>query len=352
MEKKVIIVTGSCGKIGKKIVNRLRGKFRIVGFELLDSINDSPSEELVPVDLSSDESVYQAFMHIKRFYGNKIASVIHLAAYYSFEHKDSKKYRTVTIEGTERLLHALQDFEVEQFIFSSTMLVHAPCKVGEKINENSPIKAKWAYPQSKVAAEEVIHKNRGNIRKVVILRIAGVYDKHCGSIPISHQIARIYEKKLESKLFPGNTGHGSSFVFLDDLTDIFEIVVEKREELEEESLFIVGESQVASYQEMQNLIAQNLWVKDWKTYRIPKWVAIIGSWLKVHLPFVKEPFIKPWMIPFADDHYDLDISKAKKILGWEPKHSLEEMLPEMIKELQENPEKWYKYNKLVEENDE
>ena len=149
-KKDVVIVTGSCGRIGTNVVKRLGQHFKIVGFELLEAIYASPSEELVPVDLGSDESVYQAFMHIRNFYGNRIAAVVHLAAYYSFDQQHSPKYEQVTVKGTERLLKALQGFEVEQFIFSSTMLVHAPCQPGQKINEDWPIEPKWDYPLSKV----------------------------------------------------------------------------------------------------------------------------------------------------------------------------------------------------------
>jgi len=52
------------------------------------------------------------------------------------------------------------------------------------------------------------------------------------------------------------------------------------------------------------------------------------------------------MIDRADDHYELDISRAMKLLGWEPKHNLIDTLPGMIKNLKEDPEKWYKENKL------
>ena len=41
-------------------------------------------------------------------------------------------YRAVTVEGTRRLLRNLQEFEVEQFVYSSTMLVHAPCRPGRR----------------------------------------------------------------------------------------------------------------------------------------------------------------------------------------------------------------------------
>ena len=65
-----------------------------------------------------------------------------------------------------------------------------------------------------------------------------------------------------------------------------------------------------------------------------------------HIPFIPSPFIKPWMIDLSDDHYELDISRAKKVLGWEPKHKLEETLPIMIESLKKDPLAWYKKNQL------
>lgn len=165
MDKEVIIVTGSCGRIGSNVVRRLGEKYKIVGFELFKALYAAPSEELVPVDLSSDESVQQAFMHIKHFYGTKIASVIHLAAYYSFDQQHSPLYEKVTVQGTERLLKALAPFEVGQFIFSSTMLVHAPCQPGHPIREDDPVCPKWDYPLSKVHTEKAIHELRGKCHR-------------------------------------------------------------------------------------------------------------------------------------------------------------------------------------------
>lgn len=345
MGKDVVIVTGSCGRIGTQVVKKLGEKHSIVGFELLKAIYASRSEELIPVDLSSDESVSQAFTHIKHFYGNRIQSVIHLAAYYSFSEKHSEKYDQITVRGTERLLDQLKNFEVEQFIFTSTMLVHAPTKPGIPITENSPVDPSWDYPLSKVHTEKLIHEKRGNI-PTVILRVAGVYDDDCHSIPISHQIQRIYEKKLEAKLFSGNICHGSSFVHMDDLVDAICMAVEKRKELPEELTLLLGEPKTLSYDEMQRSISCLLFGKEIETYCVPKWFAKFGAFLKCLIAFKHKPFIRPWMIDFADDHYELDISLAKKMLGWNPKHSLEETLPIMIDKLLKDPQHWYRANQL------
>jgi len=345
MKKDVVIVTGSCGRIGANVVRRLDPQYRIVGFELLKALYAAADEELVPVDLSSDESVRQAFDHIKTNYGTRIASVIHLAAYYSFDQKHSPLYESVTVKGTERLLKALSDFELEQFVFSSTMLVHAPGVPGQPITESSLVEPKWDYPLSKVHTEKVIHELRGKA-KTVILRIAGVYDDHCHSIPISHQIQRIYENSIESRLFSGNIHHGASFLHMADLVDAIELAVKKRKELPDELVLLLGEPKTMSYDQLQRAISRLIRGKEFTTLRIPKWIAKIGAWAQGMIPFIPKPFIKPWMIDLADDHYELDISLAKKTLGWTPKHSLEKTLPIMIEELKTDPEAWYKLNQL------
>ncbi|NGX53394.1 MAG: UDP-glucose 4-epimerase [Chlamydiae bacterium] len=343
--KGVILVTGSCGRIGAAVVKRLGQDFNMVGFELLKAFYASASEELVPCDLSSEESVHQAFTHIRNFYGNHISAVIHLAAYYSFSQEHLELYDKITVQGTRRLLKHLQEFEVDQFIFSSTMLVHAPCQPGQKINEDWPIQPKWAYPQSKVKTEKVIHEERGEI-PTVILRISGVYDDECHSIPISNQIQRVYEEQLEAHLFAGDTTHGTSFVHMNDLVDAIASAINKRKELPAETTLLIGEPDVYSYDYTQKKISSLLFGKDFSTHALPKPIAKLGSWVENHTPFMEKPFIQPWMIDLADDHYDLDIRRAKEVLDWEPQYRLDTTLPKMITLLKNDPIAWYRNNGL------
>jgi nucleoside-diphosphate-sugar epimerase len=343
--KKVILVTGSCGRIGAAVVRKLGVEFRMVGFELLKAFYASANEELVPCDISSDESVHQALAHVKNFYGDTIHSVIHLAAYYSFSHPDSDLYQKITIDGTRRLLRGLRNFNVGQFIFSSTMLVHAPCLLGQKISEDSPINPKWGYPRSKVATEKVIHEERGNI-PTVILRISGVYDDECHSIPIANQIQRIYEHQLNAHLFAGNSHHGSDYMHMRDLVDAIVQCVTLQGQLPQDLTLLIGEGKTLSYNYLQKRISSLLFGREIKTHSIPKSVAKLGAWIEKLAPFASNDFIQPWMIDIADDHYDLDISKAKQILNWEPKHSLDKTLPIMINSLKHDPIAWYQKNGL------
>lgn len=343
--KGVILVTGSCGRIGRAVVKRLGSSYRMVGFELMKAFYASANEELVPCDLTSDESVHQALNHVRSFYGNKITAVIHLAAYYSFSHPHSELYNKITVEGTRRLLRALRGFHVEQFIFSSTMLVHAPCQPGQKINEESQIKPLWAYPLSKVKTEQVIREERQNI-PTAILRIAGVYDNECHLIPLAHQIQRIYEHQLNAHLYAGDVTHGSDYMHMDDLVEAIVHCIDKRKELPVESVFLIGEGKTYSYDYLQRRISSLLFNKEFQTHSLPKNLAKFGAWFENLIPFKEKEFIQPWMIDLADAHYELDIARAKQALQWAPTRSLDKTLPLMINLLKHDPIAWYKNNEL------
>jgi nucleoside-diphosphate-sugar epimerase len=337
-----VLITGSSGLIGSAVAERFATRYNVIGFDLHGPPHPPPTADCVEVDLRSEDSVRDGLRQARDRHGKRIASVIHLAAYYDFSGEPSSKYEEITVKGTERLLRGLKDFQVEQFIFSSTMLVHAP---GEGINENSPLDPKWDYPKSKVRTEELLRAQHGDI-PIVLLRIAGVYDDDCHSIPLANQIQRINERRLTSRVYPGDTGCGQSFLHLEDLLDAFALLVERRSDLPGELALLLGEPETLSYDELQRAFGRLLHGEEWETRQIPKAVAKTGAWLQDNLPLMEEPFIKPFMIDLADDHYSLDISRARSLLGWEPKHSLRESLPKMIGALKADPVGWHKENKL------
>ncbi len=342
--KEVILITGASGRIGFKSAEYFSEKYQIVGFDVFLA-GQLPDVEFVTVDMATDESVKEGLEHVRKKYGNKIASVIHLAAYYSFASSNSPNYDRITVKGTERLLKGLQQFDVDQFIFSSTMLVHKPTAPGIKITEDSPLDPSWGYPLSKVKTEELIHRERGKISSVN-LRIAGVYDDHCHSIPLSNQLQRIFENQLEAHVFAGSVDHGASFVHMDDLIEALSLCVQKRKTLSPELTLLIGEDVTFSYDQLQRMMQRQIYGKEWKTWSVPKPIAKFGAGVQEHLPFMKPSFIKPWMIDRADDHFELDITRAKKVLGWQPRRRVDQVIPKWIEELKRDPVMWYDENKL------
>ena len=345
-QKSTILVTGSSGRIGYPVAKRLAESFNVIGFDRRAPSHPPPSAECLYVDLTSDESLRRGLQAIRDLHGNHIASVIHLAAYYDFSGEPSPLYENITVRGTERLLRMLRDFEVEQFIFSSTDLVYAPSGPGKRLNEESPLDPKWPYPKSKVETEKVIHAERGRI-PTVILRIAGVYDDLCDSIPLAQQIQRIYEHDITGYLYPGDVSAGrQAYVHNDDVVDAILLAVARRNELPAEVMLTIGESESLSYDELQRAFGQLIYNVEWKTHAVPKIFAKAGAWAQEKLPLGRPPFIKPWMVDLATDNVELDITRARTVLGWVPKHSLRATLPKMIPALKADPWTWYRENEI------
>jgi len=343
-KSKTIVITGGTGFIGEALAERfLNGHdvhvldIREPGDEIADRVR------FTHCDVTSDASVRDAVQEVAREAPGGIASVIHLIAYYDFAGEPSDLYDRITVRGTERLLRALRESEatIEQFVFSSTMLVHRPSQRGQPIREDDPLEARWDYPESKIRTERVIHEQREGI-PAVSLRIAGVYTDFCNSIPLSRQIQRIHEKRLTAQVYPGDTTHGQAFVHLDDVADAFDRTVQRRDTLPEDVPILIGEPQTFAYDTIQRRLAKLLHDRtDWDTEEIPKAMAKAGAWVQGQVPGVEDPFIKPWMIDLADDHYELDITRARELLGWEPARSLLETLPKMVEALRRDPTEWY-----------
>jgi nucleoside-diphosphate-sugar epimerase len=349
-ENGIVIVTGSNGRIGDAVMKRFAGRFSdVVGFDRKAPNPPPPGCTYIPVEITSEKSVREGLRVVREHHGTRVASVIHLAAYYDFFGERSDKYDEITVKGTHRLLRGLRDadFQVEQFLFSSTMLVHRPAQPGQFINEDWAIEPTWAYPESKVRTEQLIRENRGEI-PAVLLRISGIYDDFCHSIPLAHQIQRIYERKFTSRIYSGSTSHGQSFMHLDDLLDAIALVVERRAALPLELPLLIGEPEALSYDELQHTFARLIHGEDWETLEVPDALAPLakaGAWVLEKLPGA-DPFIKPWMIERANDHYALDISRAKQLLDWSPQRSLRRTIPVMIAALLADPIGWYRENNL------
>jgi nucleoside-diphosphate-sugar epimerase/uncharacterized membrane protein len=350
--KPLVVITGMAGDLGGALAEALAADYRVVG---LDLTTERAKSECIQVDLTSDESTARALSALRKRHGAAIASVIHLAAYFDFSGEHHPLYEKVNVEGTRRLLKALQDFEVEQLVYSGTMLVHAPCALGERIDESAPIAPRWAYPKSKATTETVIAEEHGRIR-YVLLHLAGVYDDRTVVPTLAHQIARIYERDVQSHLYPGDLKAGQSMLHRDDMIEAFRRAVDRRAALPDSVTILVGEPDPMSYDALQDAIGCHIHgEREWATLKVPKPVARLGAWAQLAAePIVpdaidrgEQPFVRPFMIDLADDHYALDISRAKSLLGWQPKHHIRTALPKIVAALKDDPAGWYKANRIL-----
>lgn len=346
-DRPLVVITGGSGLIGSKLARRLIRDHRVVTLDLAGDPASPAEVDLICTDLTSDTSVARAIDRIELVHGGHVASLVHLAAYYDFAGRDSPLYEEVTIEGTERLLGEMQRLQLDQVVFSSTMLVHQPTRPGEPIDEDQPVEATWPYPESKVETEDIVGEETGPGTKSVIMRLAGIYDEDGHSPPITNQIKRIDGNWLTSHFYPADLDRGQAFVHLDDAVEALARAVELRDQLPDDLELLVAEPDTMGYGELQDTIARALHGTDWSTYEMPESLATIGAWMREKNPFGEDPFIRSWMIDRASDHYEVDISRARRHLDWEPEHRIRDVIPEMIDRLKRDREGWYRSNDLT-----
>ena len=350
LAKPVVLITGAAGRIGSALTEHFAPFFTVVGLDVADPPEDSSAHEWIHCDLTSDESVAAAMAKLGSLTTNasdrtpRIAAVVHLAAYYDFSGEPSDMYDELTVRGTRRLLEHLKPLPVEQFIFASTLLVMKP-NDEHPLHEWDEVSAKWEYPQSKVQAERVIQDHCPFPH--VILRIAGVYDDGCHSIPLAQQIARINERRMTSFVFPGNTDHGQAMIHMDDLVTCIQCAIGARSRLSQSETFLIAEPETMSFSELQEELGDMIHGRHWPTLRIPKSLAKVGAWLQEHMTSDEDgPFIRPWMVDLADDHYEVNLTLARTQLSWDPVRRLRHTLPAMLGRFHKDKQLWYEQHDL------
>ncbi|WP_149193169.1 vitamin K epoxide reductase family protein [Luteimonas suaedae] len=350
-DKPVVLITGVAGSVGASLAKALAGDYRVVG---MDVSEPKGGGDWIRIDLTSTQAVAKAVEEFRERFGGHIASVVHLAAYFDFSGEDKPLYDKVNVEGTRRLLRALRELEVEQFVYSGTMLVHEAAEPGGRIDENEPIRPRWAYPQSKAKTEQVIAEEHGDI-PYVLLHLAGLYDEKTAVPTLAQQIARIYERDVQGYLYAGDERAGQSMIHRDDMIDAFRRTIDRRGELPADATILVGEPEAMSYQALQDRLGELIHGEAWATLSVPPPVAKAGAWLQgAAEPLVpdaidrgRKAFIRPFMIEIASDHYALDIGRARELLGWEPRHRIEDELPNLVDALKRDPPGWYRANGIT-----
>lgn len=160
MTQPPVLVTGSTGLIGRARVDRLADIYDVVGLSP-QAPPDAPGD-FIELDVTSDESVRAALAAVRERHGDRIASVTHLAAHYDFSGEPSPLYGEVTVEGTRRCSKDCRSSRSS----SSGSAARCWCMLppnGDEVEESDPLSPEWDYPRSKVATEELLRAERGDM---------------------------------------------------------------------------------------------------------------------------------------------------------------------------------------------
>lgn len=322
MSMNTILLTGAAGFIGQKTAEFLiNGGYKVIG---IDNLNDYYDPKLKNHRLESLKKLENFEFHKidiedlsdlrKIFKNHKIEKVINLAARagvrYSME--NPHVYMSTNAQGTLNLLELMKEFEVKKFVLASTSSLYAGQKMPflETLAVNEPISP---YAATKKAAETMAYTYHHLYGiDVSIVRYFTVYGPASRPDMAQLRFMRWIDEGKPIRLY-GDGTQSRDFTYVDDIAAGTVLALK---DVGYEVINLGGGNNPVSINEMIATLEKQLKKK-----------AIIE-----YLPFHKADMKTTWA----------DISKAKKLLNWEPKVDLTTGLQNSVNEYLENREFYLK----------
>jgi UDP-glucose 4-epimerase len=305
--KKKVLVTGGAGFIGSHLVDRLVKEDYPV--KVIDNLSSGKIENIQHhIDTNKVEfikgDIRDATLVNKSVDG--VGFVLHLAAIISvpFSMENPDLTFDVNTQGTHNLLLAAAEKSVEKFVFISSCAVYGDPEVNPvtediKTNPISP------YAESKLIGERYcLSFNQSNQLKTVVLRFFNVYGPR-QSMNAYSGVITIFINKVKQKEPLTIYGDGSQtrdFVNVRDIVD--GILASMKTNKTDGEVFNIGSGKPTSINDLAKAVLE------------------LGNVdLEIKYEKYRTGDIK---------HSFADITKARKLLCYEPKVSLRDGLRELI----------------------
>jgi len=311
---KNILVTGGAGFIGSHLVDRLlmEGTWRV---SVVDDFNDfyapalkrenvrehllSDSYRLYEADIRDGAQLGRIFKEEEKF-----DCIVHLAARAGVRPSLSEPllYTETNINGTLNLLELAREYEVKQFVFGSSSSVYG---INAKVpfSEDDPVSQPISpYAATKAAGELICHTytHLYGIR-AVCLRFFTVYGARQRPDLAIHKFAKLITEGRPIPVFGDGTTR-RDYTFIDDIIAGVRAAIDYA--ASDYEIFNLGESQTVELREL---------------------IALLEKELDTHAVVDRQP-MQPGDVPqtFAD------VTKARRLLGYNPQTKIEEGIKRFV----------------------
>jgi nucleoside-diphosphate-sugar epimerase len=324
-----LLVTGATGFTGMALCARLRSEgHRVVTFVRPSSRIDELSKigvEVRTADLGDRSSVESAF--------EPFDVVYHIAAAYRAEHAARDEFVRVNVEGTRYLLDASRAHGVQRFVHCSTVGVqggidHPPA------DENYRVKPNDHYQESKLQGELLARSyfESGKLQGAVV-RPVGIYG------PGDRRFLKLFRSIANGTFVMIGSGKVLyHMTYIDDLVSGFVLAGTAPGALGE--VFTIGGPEYTTLRVLVDKIARVLG-RDPPRLRIP--FAPVYAAAVVCDKLWRSVGLSPPLYPRRVEFFALDrafsIDKARRLLGYSPRYSLDEGLKKTAD--------WYRDQKLI-----
>jgi nucleoside-diphosphate-sugar epimerase len=240
-------------------------------------------------------------------YGD-IKTIIHLAgcAHRNFSENE---YEEINYKATENLVRQAASSGVKRFIYISTVTVHGD--EGENITSESPIAASTVAAKTKYQAEQAIKKIcKSSNMEFVIIRPPLVYGP---GVKANFAAMMKWVNKGIPLPLGGIKNNKRSLVSVDNLVDLIITCIE-HPKAANQTFLVSDDEDVSTTGLLQNMaVALN----------VPsRLLPVPASWFEFFAKLIGKPAISQRLC----GSLQVDISKTKTLLNWQPPYSMAECM--------------------------
>lgn len=318
----IYFVTGGAGFIGSTLSERLlkEGNKVVAIDNFCDFYNPKIKENNVKKLLENDNfKLYRKDIRDRQaikaiFDENDIDIVMHLAAMAGVRPSIENPilYQEVNCMGTQNILEEMKSHNVKNLVMASSSSVYGNCKEVPFREDMVVDFAISPYAATKKANEVMTHVYHKLFdMNVIMLRFFTVYGPKQRPDLAINKFTRLMLENKEIPMF-GDGTTSRDYTYIDDIVD--GIIKSCNYALENENVYEIlniGNSSPTSLKEMINTIAKVLGIE----------------------PKIKQLPMQPGDV----DRTYADVSKAKELIGYEPKITFEQGIQNFVN--------WYKENK-------
>jgi nucleoside-diphosphate-sugar epimerase len=345
-----IAITGASGFLGRLLVQLLRRRHTVVALDRRPLIEAEmaghPNVEWYQVDLADREGLEGTIACIRAGGGADV--MIHLAAYYDFTGDEHPEYRRTNVDAMRVLLDASRRLGLEHFIFASSVAACPFSAPGRPITEATPPHGDHIYAQTKRAGEEMLAEYCDSFSPIIV-RFAAMFSDWCEYPPLQVLLDSWLGGGWNARILAGRGRSAVPYLHVRDGAAFVMRLLERRHGLDPMEVVMAGEDGAVSHLDLYRAATEHVDGAPRRPIHLPRPLCKPGIWLRDVVGRVSgnRPFERTWMADYVDRRLEIDASRTRARLGWDPtpRLSLLSRLPFLIEHRRENPAQWYLLNR-------